>query len=102
MLSAFLGRGRNRIGGLASLGWEAAISYLIQRWHWSGPGSVFRIQPRSSIHPLFVRRDSSDLHAFTQIFIHRVYGCLDDLTKVSLSSIAEPMSVTPNSFHDTE
>jgi len=33
---------------------------------------------------MFVRRDSSDLVVFDEIFIHHQYGCLDDLTEVRL------------------
>ena len=73
------------ISGLASvLGWRAASVYLIQRRRRSEPGSVFRIQPRSSMHPLFVRRGSSDVDVFDQIFIQHEYRCLDDLTEVRL------------------
>src|SRR5262245_9783341 len=74
----------NRINGLASvLGWRCALAYLIQR-RWREPGSVFQVHPRSSMHPLFVRRGSSDLSVFDQIFIQREYACLDDLTGVRL------------------
>ena len=34
------------------------------------------------MHRLFVRRGSSDLDVFDQIFIQNEYGCLDDLTDV--------------------
>src|SRR6476620_203183 len=74
----------NRISGLASLGLQGAVEYLI---HQRGPaesGSVFRIHPRSLAHPLFIRHDSSDLDVFKQIFIDREYRCLDDLTEVRL------------------
>ena len=36
------------------------------------------------MHRLFVRRGSSDLDVFDQIFIQNEYGCLDDLTDVRL------------------
>ena len=81
---AFLSRRIHGISGLTSVGCWAAVEYLIQRWHWSVPGSVFRIHPRATMHPLFGRAGSSDIHAFAQIFIHREYGCLDDLKDVRL------------------
>jgi FkbM family methyltransferase len=75
----------DRLRGLASgLGWRAAIEYLVQSRLGGRPGSVYRLHPRSAIHPVLVRRGSSDLDAFNQIFINREYGSLDDMPGVGL------------------
>lgn len=66
------------------LGWRAAIEYLAQARLGTVAGSVYRLHPRSAIHPVFVRRGSSDLDAFDQIFIDREYGSLDDMPGVRL------------------
>src|SRR5262245_15629600 len=58
---------------LSSLGWLGAVEYLLKRRHWLESDSVFRIHPRGLVYPLFVRRNSSDLDIFGQIFIDREY-----------------------------
>ena len=42
------------ISYLAPIGWRAAVKFLIEQRHVQDPGAVFRIYPRSSMHPLFV------------------------------------------------
>lgn len=74
-----------RLSALAGvLGWRAAVKYLIERRRQRAPGSVFSVHPRSSMHPLFMRRGTSDLQVFDQIFVQCEYRCLDDLTEVGL------------------
>jgi FkbM family methyltransferase len=59
------------------------VKYLIERRP-RERGSVFSIHPRLSMHPLFIRRGTSDLQVFDQIFVECEYRCLDDLTQVDL------------------
>jgi FkbM family methyltransferase len=79
-----LGSKWDQISGLASLGWPSSIKYPLMRWSSLSDESVFWIHPRSIIHPLFIRPNSSDLDVFDQIFINREYRCLDRMAEVRL------------------
>src|SRR5262245_23676162 len=74
----------NRYRVRSVLGWRGTLEYLIQLNRNSAPGSTFRLHTRSALHPVVVRRHSSDINAFDQIFVRRQYKCLDELVDVRL------------------
>jgi FkbM family methyltransferase len=57
---------------------------MLRQWLGTRPEPGDWLRPHLVLHPLSVRRDSSDLDAFAQIFVQREYRCLDDLTDVPL------------------
>lgn len=46
--------------------------------------SEYTAHPAGALHPLMLRRGSSDREVLDQVFVEREYGCLDDLTDVDL------------------
>jgi FkbM family methyltransferase len=44
----------------------------------------YELKTRNAKFPLFCRSQSSDLSVFSQVFVHREYRCLDDLTNVGV------------------
>jgi hypothetical protein len=62
------------------IGFRAAAEYVIQTWLGSRGSAVFSLHPNGVRHALRVRRGSSDIRVFRQIFIDREYSCVDDPT----------------------
>lgn len=67
-----------------SLGVRGALRYLYFHTLGRGPASDYWIRPRTLAHAVRVRRGTSDIDAFKQIFVDREYACLDDLPDVRL------------------
>lgn len=68
----------------SAFGERVAIGHVLHKWFGLQRGTEYRIQTPHAIHPLYVRRDSSDIDIFCQIFVEREYGCLDDMADVRL------------------
>lgn len=80
----WLARKLERLRDLASaIGPGPALSYLIQQTATGRRAALMRIHPRGVLHPLWVRRGSSDMDTFQQIFVDKELACLDDLHAVS-------------------
>jgi FkbM family methyltransferase len=47
-------------------------------------GAIHSLHARQAAYPLLVRSNSSDIYAFTQIFVHRQYAPLNELTGIEL------------------
>ena len=77
-------RWRHFSGLVSTIGLSAWIEYRLDPLLNRQRGPWFILHPRQSIHPLHIRRNSSDLAVFSQIFVEREYACLDDLTEVGL------------------
>lgn len=58
--------------------------YQVLFGHQFGAAPEYLLEPSLSSHPLTLRRRTSDLAVFRQIFIDREYGCLDRLEGVGL------------------
>lgn len=67
---------------ISALGVRGAIQYIL--YPQFKFGLSYRIHPRQSLYPLDVRRGSSDLEVFHQIFADREYACLENLSDVRL------------------
>jgi FkbM family methyltransferase len=65
------------------LGVSAKFKYFLHRRNF-GSWSDGWIQPKGVAFPLLVRRGSSDIDVFNQIFVQQEYACLDDLSNVGL------------------
>ncbi len=58
--------------------------YQVLYGHRFGTSPEYVLEPALSAHPLTLRRRTSDLLVFRQVFIDREYGCLDPLKDVRL------------------
>jgi FkbM family methyltransferase len=58
--------------------------YQVLLGHRFGAAPEYQLEPALSSHPLTLRRRTSDLLVFRQVFIDREYGCLDGLEGVGL------------------
>lgn len=64
----------------AAIGWPGTAAYLLNAK--LGRAAVYTIHSPLARHPLRVRRGSSDINVFHQIFVEQEYQCLDDLRTV--------------------
>ncbi|MDE3077620.1 MAG: FkbM family methyltransferase, partial [Chloroflexota bacterium] len=71
-------------GLIAVLGVTASARYLLKRWFGGQRSCDDWVHPRGIEHPLCIRRNSSDIDVFFQIFVDREYGCLDYLEDLGL------------------
>lgn len=67
-----------------NLGIPAAFKYLVCHSLNLGTFSQYWIKPKGILHALCVRRNTSDIHVFKQIFVDREYECLNNLNEVGL------------------
>jgi FkbM family methyltransferase len=75
----------NQLRGLVpALGLRGATEYVVQNKINLHGAQVFQLHPSTAQYPLRVRRGSSDLRDFRQIFLKREYSCIDDLKRVRL------------------
>jgi FkbM family methyltransferase len=61
---------------------RATVEYLLHTK--LGRAEMYKIHPRQVDHPLVLRRDSSDIDVFREIFLDGDYFPLDNMTNVSL------------------
>ena len=66
------------------LGVRSATQYVIQSKIRHGGTDVFQLRPPAAKYPVSVRRGTSDIRVFRQIFIQREYSTIDTLTDVKL------------------
>lgn len=71
---------------LKNMGAFSTAFYAVQRIRRSSfaPGSTYRLYSSTAKYPVFCRAQTSDSEVFRQIFIHREYRCLDDITDAGL------------------
>lgn len=69
---------------VSKLGFWSTMVYVFHERLGIRPGSDYWIQPLPLSHPLRIRRNSSDIDVFMQVFFEREYACLDDVVNASL------------------
>jgi FkbM family methyltransferase len=69
---------------LQALGLGGTMKYVWCYLLGFGRGAEFWLRPRLAEAPVCIRRRTSDIDVFKQIFVAPEYACLDDLTNVSL------------------
>jgi len=67
---------------ITNLGVSAFIKYHLQKRF--GRSKEFRLTSKGLKYPVLVRRESSDIWVFHQIFIEREYGCIDGIKDATL------------------
>ena len=69
---------------ISKLGFWSTMVYVLHERLGIRPGADYWIRPLPLSHPLQIRRSSSDIDVFMQVFFEREYACLDDVVNASL------------------